>query len=390
VLVSVFHEYIHIDIVHFIMGDVLGIADSDLWVAAIVASIVLTLIILFFRYFQITAFDPIMAASIGIPVVLIDYLLTTSVSLVVVSAVSMVGVILVVGLLITPAATAYLLSDRLDRMMILAAIFGTTSVIGGLYISIWLDSSGGGAIMLFCTFQFLVVLAVAPRYGMIAKKLRRIRMIPQELTEDILVTILREGGRPVSEQVIRNYVHSHERYLSRGLRLLTQDEMLLAFDGGFKLSDSGEKEAVRILRAHRLWETYLQKVGAPEGQVHRIAHHLEHLHDNEAIGYIDGMLGHPEEGPHGESIPADPIQVTKGKKFQLSLLRTGSEATISAIGKFAKKSGLKAGDCIVLSGRDDDGKTWVVSVGRRKINLDHRTADDIEVELSGNNHLDSL
>ena len=75
-----------------------------------------------------------MAASIGLPVLVLDYLLTTCVSLVVVSAVSMVGVILVVGLLITPAATAYLLSDRLDRMMMLAAVFGLTSVIGGLYL----------------------------------------------------------------------------------------------------------------------------------------------------------------------------------------------------------------------------------------------------------------
>ena len=92
-----------------------------------------------------------MAASIGLPVVLLDYLFTTCVSLVVVSAVSMVGVILVVGLLITPAATAYLLSDRLDKMMMLAAVFGVTSVIGGLYLCVWLDSAGGGAIMLFCT-----------------------------------------------------------------------------------------------------------------------------------------------------------------------------------------------------------------------------------------------
>ncbi len=129
--VSIFRHYIHIDLMHFIMGDVLGVADTDLWTSAFVAATVLSIIILFFRHFQITTFDPIMAASIGLPVLLIDYLLTTCVSLVVVSAVSMVGVILVVGLLITPAATAYLLSDALDRMMMLSALFGFTSVVGG-------------------------------------------------------------------------------------------------------------------------------------------------------------------------------------------------------------------------------------------------------------------
>ena len=136
VAVSIFRHYIHIDLMHFIMGDILGVADSDLWVSAFVAVVVLTLLILFFRQFQLATFDPVMAASIGLPVLLLDYALTTAVSLVVVSAVSMVGVILVVGLLITPAATAYLLCDRLERMMLLAAVFGVTSVVGGLYLCV--------------------------------------------------------------------------------------------------------------------------------------------------------------------------------------------------------------------------------------------------------------
>ena len=101
VAVSIFRHYIHIDLMHFIMGDILGVADTDLWVSGFVVVVLLS-ILLFFRHFQISTFDPIMAASIGLPVLFLDYVLTTCVSLVVVSAVSMVGVILVVGLLITP------------------------------------------------------------------------------------------------------------------------------------------------------------------------------------------------------------------------------------------------------------------------------------------------
>ena len=142
VLVSVFGKYIHIDLMHFIMGDILGISDFDMVVSAIVSAAVLSVIILFFRYFKLTSFDPVMAASIGIPVLLFKYLFTGCVSLIVVSAVSMVGVILVVGLLITPAATAYLLTDRLEKMMALAALFGFTSILGGLYLSVWLNSAG--------------------------------------------------------------------------------------------------------------------------------------------------------------------------------------------------------------------------------------------------------
>ena len=72
VAVSVFRHYIHIDLMHFIMGDILGVADSDLWASAFVASIVLTILILFYRQFQLATFDPIMAASIGLPVLLLD------------------------------------------------------------------------------------------------------------------------------------------------------------------------------------------------------------------------------------------------------------------------------------------------------------------------------
>ena len=383
VLVSVFHEYIHIDIVHFIMGDVLGIADSDLWIAVIVASIVLSMIILFFRYFQITSFDPVMAASIGIPVVLINYLLTTGVSLVVVSAVSMVGVILVVGLLITPAATAYLLSDRLQHMMLLAAFFGVTSVVGGLYISIWIDSSGGGAIMLFCTFQFMVVLAVAPRYGMISKWLRRKRMIPQELLEDVLVVILRESGAPVTGKTVTRYVRAYKNHIPRALKRLEQEGQIGVKGQGYILTLEGEKEAIKILRAHRIWETYLEHIGAPGDQLHSIAHQLEHLNDNDAVGYLDGMLGHPEEGPHGEEIPVDPNLADERGKVQLSLLRRGAEAVVEDPGKSGKEKGLRKKDRLEVAPREDNGETWVVIHAGKKIHLKHEEADDIIVRITG-------
>lgn len=302
VVVSIFRHYIHIDLMHFIMGDVLGVADADLWTSAFVAALVLSIIILFFRHFQITTFDPVMAASIGLPVLLIDYLLTTCVSLVVVSAVSMVGVILVVGLLITPAATAYLLSDRLDRMMLLSAFFGFTSVVGGLYLCVWLDSAGGGAIMLFCTLQFLVVLIFAPRYGMLARWLRLRRMVPQQVIEDVLTTILRHGQvTPVA--IIRKYVKSGPRLL-KALRQMVADGLLNAEISGYSLTANGEKEAQQVLRAHRLWEAYLESIGTPQQDWHSTAHQLEHMREAGTVDYLSEVLGKPEQDPHGQEIPA--------------------------------------------------------------------------------------
>jgi manganese/iron transport system permease protein/iron/zinc/copper transport system permease protein len=302
VAVSIFRHYIHIDLMHFIMGDILGVADTDLWVSAFTAVIVLSIIILFFRHFQIATFDPVMAASIGLPVLFLDYVLTTCVSLVVVSAVSMVGVILVVGLLITPAATAYLLSDRLDRMMILSGIFGVTSVVGGLYLCVWLDSAGGGAIMLFCTLQFLIVLAVAPKYGLLARWLRLKRLIPQQVVEDVLTTILRNDGvTPVS--VIRTYVDCHAQGLSKALKRMVQDGMLLESEAGFELTEDGRREADKVLRAHRLWEAYLAQIGTPQEKLHTKAHKLEHIREGGTVDYLDEKLGNPREDPHGKVIP---------------------------------------------------------------------------------------
>lgn len=302
VLVSIFRHYIHIDLMHFIMGDVLGISDVDLWVSAIVAATVLSILILFFRHFQIAAFDPVMAASIGLPIVFLDYLLTTCVSLVVVSAVSMVGVILVVGLLITPAATAYLLSDRLAKMMVLAALFGVTSVIGGLYLCVWLDTAGGGAIMVFATLQFLIVLTLAPKYGLIAKWLRERRAVPQDLLEDILGILIRRAGESTTLDELRKDIPQGSK-LRASLKNMVKNGQIALIDGSYTLTHEGAKEANRILRAHRLWESYLDHIGTPEGEVHQRAHILEHIKDQRALDYLDSLLGHPTTDPHGQTIP---------------------------------------------------------------------------------------
>lgn len=305
VVVSVFRHFVHIDLMHFIMGDILGVADTDLWASVFTACVVLTVLILFFRHFQIAAFDPVMAAAIGLPVVLLDYVLTVCVSLVVVSAVSMVGVILVVGLLITPAATAYLLSDRLSRMMLLAALFGVTSVVGGLYLCVWLDSAGGGAVMLFCTLQFLVVLLVAPRYGLLARWMRLARMVPQSVIEDVLVSLLRRPGSPLAPEDIQGFVERSGK-TRKAMRQMAREGLLREDQGRYALTDSGESEGRRILRAHRLWEAYLEHVGTPASRIHEAAHVLEHVRESGAIDYIDGLLGNPESDPHGKTIPKEP------------------------------------------------------------------------------------
>ena len=110
------------------VGSVLSVTDSDLWTLTVVVIVVLACIILFYRHLKLVAFDPVMAAAIGVPVLAVDYLLTGCTSLVVVWGVGIVGVVLVVALIVTPAATAYLIHDRLDRMLLTAVVVSIVSV----------------------------------------------------------------------------------------------------------------------------------------------------------------------------------------------------------------------------------------------------------------------
>jgi manganese/iron transport system permease protein/iron/zinc/copper transport system permease protein len=372
VLVSVFSKYIHIDLLHFIMGDILGISDTDMIVSSIVSASVLSVIILFFRYFKITSFDPVMAASIGIPVLLFKYLFTGCVSLIVVSAVSMVGVILVVGLLITPAATAYLLTDRLEKMMVLAAFFGFTSILGGLYLSIWMNSSGAGAVMLFSTIQFLFVLVFAPRYGMLSDVLRRRKAVPQQLSEDIILSIFKaEGSTTVT--ALSGYVDAGIKAIQNALARLSEDGLITADHGSLTLTEKGRAEALRLKKAHRVWETYLHYMGVPEEELHAQAHVLEHYNDAEAIRYIHEKMGYPQTDPHGAEIP----DIYADGSFCLTPMFGFSNSSVQIVTISTDKN-LKSGDIVKIT-QNDEG--FLVEKDGTEIQLTHGESANLTVRI---------
>jgi manganese/iron transport system permease protein/iron/zinc/copper transport system permease protein len=385
VLASIFSYRIHLDLYHFVTGMVLGVEDSDLWMMAVVAAVVLAIVILWYRYFQITTFDPVMAASLGIPVVAIDYLLTTCTSLVVVSAVSIVGVILVVGLLVTPAATAYLLSDRLHRMMGLSALFGLTGVVGGLYVSTWIGNvATGPSIVIASTLQFLVVLTVAPRYGLIADLLRRRSIVPQQIVEDVLGSFRYGEQGSIAIAQIQRHVHHRGDQVMRALRSMERDELLSIEGSHATLTDEGHREARRLLRAHRLWETYLEHVGTPAEELHSRAHELEHLHDEATVDYLDDKLGHPLRDPHGATIPEDFVHLVPGAEVKASLLREGHQGTVTAIDDAVANVGIRIGQVITAGPRSNDGLEWsFVLPDRSVVKLNHDAADAVMVKLGG-------
>lgn len=375
VLTSLFSNYIHIDLMHFIMGDVLGVSNADLWATALVTAIVLSTVLLFFRHFQIASFDPIMAASIGLPVALIGYALTTCVSMVVVTGVGMVGVILVIGLLITPAATAYLLTDRLERMMLLAGFFGVSSVVGGLYLAVAIDSAGGGAIVLFSTVQFLAALLFAPRYGMLADWLRRRSVVPQEHQEDILKQLYHGPAEGLARGALKRLLGTASRDTGRAIERLTAEGLADTPAGGkLRLTETGRDRAEQVVRAHRIWETYLEQTGVPTEDVHDKAERLEHLDDHASVEYLDHRLGHPLTDPHGSEIP-------RPRHMFVSTMAPGSHASIAAISSGVRKdTGLEKGERIQLTSRASDATEFTVTrADGQAIPLTHEQADEIRV-----------
>uniref|UniRef100_UPI00406D118C metal ABC transporter permease n=1 Tax=Sporosarcina sp. FSL K6-1522 TaxID=2921554 RepID=UPI00406D118C len=161
------------DLYHILFGNVLAVRPSDMWTTLIIGIIVLISVYLFYKELLVSSFDPIMAEAYGLPTKLIHYFLMTLLTLVTVASLQTVGIILVVAMLITPASTAYLLTDRLSIMIGLSALFGVISAIGGLYLSFTYNLASGATIVLVATTLFILSLLLSPKQGILLRMIRQ-------------------------------------------------------------------------------------------------------------------------------------------------------------------------------------------------------------------------
>lgn len=175
---------VHLDVQHSLMGEItfipwntmtlswLGDVPKSTALLGLVLLIVLFFIILFYKEWKITTFDPALAASLGIPVVFMHYLFMTLVSITTVASFDAVGAIMVVAMLITPAASAYLWTDRLSVMLILSGTFGIFSAILGYLMAAWIDTSISGSMAFATGIIFIISFIFSPKHGLISKYLR--------------------------------------------------------------------------------------------------------------------------------------------------------------------------------------------------------------------------
>ncbi|QPN56263.1 metal ABC transporter permease [Synechococcus sp. CBW1107] len=161
-----------IDLTHILFGNVLGISGDDIRQTVLISLLVLVLLLLFRRDLILFCFDPTHARSIGVNTGFLHYLLLSVLSLAAVAGLQTVGIILVVAMLVTPGATAYLLTDRFDRMTWIAIGSAVLSSVLGIYWSYWMDASTAGCIVLVQTGLFLLSFLFAPRHGLLAQQRR--------------------------------------------------------------------------------------------------------------------------------------------------------------------------------------------------------------------------
>ncbi|SNY95949.1 metal ABC transporter permease [Halomonas sp. hl-4] len=163
-------------LMHILFGNVLGVRESAL-VLTLVASVIALLVVwLCFRPLLLYAFDPQQAQALGFNTSVIHYGLILLLTLTIVASLETVGIILVVAMLITPGATAHLLTDRFRTMMLISVAVGVSSAVIGLWLSAALDVASGGTIVLVATGWFFAALVFSPRHGVLARQWRRWRL----------------------------------------------------------------------------------------------------------------------------------------------------------------------------------------------------------------------
>lgn len=300
----------------FLFGQIVGISFEDLLLMAGIAAAALACVIAFWRTLAVSSFDADFAAAAGTPAVRVEILLTVLLTVAIVIGIQAVGVVLVAAMLVTPAATAYLLTDRLHRMVVLSAVFGASAGVIGIVLSILLASPGrdmptGATIVLASGAIFAVAIAFAPTYGVVPRLARLVRKRRQTAAENLLRTMYlmleRRGGddRRFGVDDIAAVRHELRGQIRRMAREAARRGWIVSDSADpLILTDAGLAEARRVVRNHRLWELFLtQEAKLAADHVHSDAEYIEHVLPRDVVEKLERMLQHAGQDPHGRPIP---------------------------------------------------------------------------------------
>jgi manganese/zinc/iron transport system permease protein len=266
-----------------------------------VFAVVALVLTVFWKEFKLATFDPGLARSLGRPVRALHYLLVSLTAAATVAAFQSFGSILVLGMFVVPPATARLLTDRLATMLFLSAGLAASACVIGYIIASpeVLGGNASGMIVLIAGAQLAIAFFLAPRHGVLAHLARRWRLTERMAEEEILASLYRAEESHKAPAAPRDHAFS-PTIIALARWNLDRKKLVSATN----LTEQGRKRAQSIIRAHRLWEAYLEKnFELPLDHLHASATEIEHFLGPELQARLAAELDGAKRDPHGRSIP---------------------------------------------------------------------------------------
>lgn len=300
-------EYIPLDLIRVAGFQVPRVLPSMLMALVLTVSFVA----LFWKELKLASFDPALAVSLGYSATLLHYLLMIMTAVVTVTAFEAVGSILVVAMLVVPPATAYLLTDRLPRMIFWSVVVAVASSFLGYVAAVVWQANVAGMTAVAAGVQFTLAVLLAPRYGLISKAWNSWRLSIRIVGEDLAAALFRDeeaGARRPGEGIAGGELlrRAGGGLSARfALRQLVDRGDLTTLDGSrVALTPQGRAAAESLVRSHRLWESYLvENFHLPLDHLHDPAEKIEHFIGPELQKELAESLPEKKRDPHGREIP---------------------------------------------------------------------------------------
>jgi manganese/zinc/iron transport system permease protein len=304
----------------FLFGQVAALGAGDIRLMAVVTGLVVLLTLLAYKELLAVSFDPLFARVIGLPVVWVHHGMMLMLAAAVVIALQAVGVVLVSAMLITPAATAQLLTHRLHRMLMLAAAIGAVTGVTGAFLSFLGRGLPTGPLMVLgASLVFVGVWLGAPRQGLVARWWRQRRgasRIRRENTLKSIYHVAETEGWPERGVSLHDLAARRRETLTEAAeRVAELDRHGWATPAGdvVYFTPAGRRRAGEIVRNHRLWELYLtDSAQLAADHVHEDAEKIEHVLGETTVRALERRLNHARRDPHGRPIPG-PEEIVLGR-----------------------------------------------------------------------------